>query len=137
MKYFKLNQTVYHYEYGKGVVIDVINNVENFPILVIFEDGKESFTEDGRNLIGDPIVLSQTPIPEIVNVPLEEEYVPFTFEDRELLRGQWVRGKLSKEEFMIIYIGHLKVEVNGNYYTYQHLFEVFEFIDGKPCGKLG
>jgi hypothetical protein len=135
MKYFKLNQTVYHPVYGKGEVTNTNFENEIYPIIVKFMSFTVSFTEDGRQFEGHPISLSQNPIPEIVNKPVEE-YVRFTFEDRELLRGQWVRRKISKEEFMIIYLGQLKVGVDGNYYTYQELFGDFEFIDGKPCGKL-
>ncbi len=136
MKYFRLNQTVYHPFFGKGEVI-ISANFENekYPIIVKFMSSTVSFTEDGKQHEGHPISLSQNPIPEIVNKPVDE-YMPFTFEDRELLRGQWVRRKVSKEEFMIIYIGQLKVGLDGNYYTYQELFEDFEFIDVKPCGKL-
>ena len=135
MKYFKEGQTVCHYLYGKGVVCRVYE-FGDYPVVIEFEDCKITFTTDGRQVIDEKITLSQNPIPKIINVPLEEEYVPFTFEDREFLRGQWVRRKVSKEEFMIIYLGQLKVGLDGNYYTYQELFGDFEFIDGKPCGKL-
>ena len=139
MKYFKLNQTVYHSDYGQGKVVE-LENIEfaedGYPILVEFIDYSIHFTKDGRRYKDSPISLSQTPISEVVNVPLEDTYVPFTFEDRELLRGKWVSRKTIKGEFMIIYIGILKVGLDGSYYTYQELFEDFEFIDEKPCGKI-
>jgi len=136
MKYFKLGQTVYHLVYGKGeVILSAKVTSEIYPIIVKFMSYTVSFTLDGRENKNESITLSQNPIPEIINKPVDE-YMPFTFEDRELLRGQWVRRKVSKEEFMIIYIGQLKVGLDGNYYTYQELFEDFEFIDVKPCGKL-
>ena len=88
MKYFKLNQTVYHPVYGEGEVID-INLSMNYPILVKFQEDSYTFTIDGKNdVTSSKITLSQNPIPEIVNKPLEDTYIPFTFEDRELLRGK-------------------------------------------------
>jgi hypothetical protein len=135
MKYFKLNQTVYHYQYGKGVVIDVINNVENFPILVIFKDGKVSFTEDGRNLIDEPIVLSQTPIPEIVNTPIKDTYVPFTYENNLLNMQVITKDKSCKG--VITYQDEYKIVIGNYYETYKVLLKDYTFIDGKPCGKLG
>ncbi len=134
MKYFKLGQTVYHQVYGKGEVIlsaKVTNEI--YPIIVKFMSYTVSFTLDGRENKNESITLSQNPIPKIINVPLGDTYVPFTFEDRELLRGKWVSRKIIKGEFMIIYIGILKVGLDGNYYTYQELFNDFEFIDLKPC----
>ena len=139
MKYFKKGQTVYHSDYGQGKVVE-LENIEfaedGYPILVEFIDSSIHFTEDGRRYKDSPISLSQTPILEVVNVPLGDTYVPFTFEDRELLRGEWVSRKTTKGEFMIIYIGNLKVGLDGSYYTYQELFNDFEFIDEKPCGKI-
>ena len=136
MKYFKEGQTVYHPIYGEGVVYR-INEFEEYPIVVEFENYKITFTTDGRHILDKPISLSQNTSLVIANKPFVDNYIHFTFEDRELLRGQWVRKKRSKEEeSMIIYIGEHKVETDGNYYTYQYLFEDFEFINGKPCGKL-
>lgn len=137
MKYFKLNQTVYHYEYGKGIVIS-ISNSEDFPIVVEFGDNTITFTNEGCEYVEQQIVLSQNPIPEIVNIPLEEEYVPFTFEDRELLKGQWIKHKIYKidsSHILINYISETTVGIDGSYYTYEELFRGFEFVDGKPCGR--
>lgn len=134
MKYFKEGQTVYHYLYGKGVVYRVYE-FGDYPVVIEYEDCKITFTTDGRQVIDEPITLSQNQIPEIVNVPLEENCVPFTFEDRELLRGQWVREKISEEESMITYVSNKGVCINGSYYTYEELFRDFEFIDGKTCGR--
>ena len=134
MKYFKDGQTVYHSIYGQGVVISTSHS-KDFPIFVDFGDNAASFTNEGCEHIDEPITLSQNPIPEIVNVPLEENCVPFTFEDRELLRGQWVREKISEEESMISYVSNKGVCINGSYYTYEELFRDFEFVDGKPCGR--
>ncbi len=73
MQYFKVGQTVYHHEYGEGVVISITND-EDFPIIVKFKDGcKDSSTSIGQLYDKCSISLSQKPIEPIVNVPLEEE----------------------------------------------------------------
>lgn len=65
--------------------------------------------------------------------PYKEEYEPFTWEDRDMFREKWVRSKGGhKKEFMVNSIsgGHV-----GSV-TYQEAFEVYEFIDGTPFGKI-
>ena len=133
MKYFKLDQTVYHYEYGQGVVTK-ISNCEYYPVTVKFSSCTLTFTADGRQIIDETITLSQNPIPEMVNIPLEGEYVPFTFEDKESLKGKWIKHKRDSSHILINYISDTTVGIDGSYYTYEELFRDFEFIDGKPCG---
>ena len=62
----------------------------------------------------------------------EPKYVPFTFEDREELRGKWVRDKENQNEFMI----HLIVKKGVNGYTWRGSLAYLEFIDGTPFGKI-
>jgi hypothetical protein len=135
MKYFKLGQIVYHPVYGKGVVIS-INFSEKIPIQVDFGNNYKSFTNEGKDFHYHKTTLSQNPIPEIVNVPLEGEYIHFTFEDKELLKGKWIKHKTDSSHILINYISDTTVGIDGSYYTYEELFRDFEFIDGKPCGKL-
>lgn len=136
MKYFKLDQIVYHFIHGKGVVVD-ISNCEEYPIIVEFSNNNRvSFTNEGRQYQHQKVTLSQNPIPEIVNIPLEGEYVPFTFEDKELLKGKWIKHKRDSSHILINYISDTTVGIDGSYYTYEELFRDFEFVDGKPCGKL-
>jgi len=135
MKYFKEGQTVYHQIYGKGVVTNANFENESYPIMVKFMTSTVSFTEDGRQYGGHPISLSQNPIPKIVNIPLDE-HIPFTFEDKELLKGKWIKHKTDSSHILINYISDTTVGIDGSYYTYEELFRDFEFIDGKPCGKL-
>jgi hypothetical protein len=84
MKYFEEGQTVYHHEYGKGVVTK-ISNCEYYPITVEFSSCTRTFTADGRQIYDGTITLSQTPIAKVANIPIEED-APFTFEDKELLK---------------------------------------------------
>lgn len=62
----------------------------------------------------------------------EPKYIPFTFEDREELRGKWVKRKGSSNEVCVYNLS--KTRVNG--YTWEHSLEVLEFLDGTPFGKL-
>src|SRR5699024_6197512 len=62
----------------------------------------------------------------------EPKYIPFTFEDREELRGKWVRRKGVNDELVIYNLS--KIRVNGC--TWEQSLEEFEFLDGTPFGKL-
>lgn len=62
----------------------------------------------------------------------EPKYIPFTFEDREELRGKWVRRKSSGNECLIYHLSKAHV----NTYSWEESIEEFEFLDGAPFGKL-
>lgn len=67
-----------------------------------------------------------------------KKVVPFTYEDRELFRGKWVRIKGSLKEELIVAImdGHIHIGVNTSYkYSMIQACEELEFIDGNPFGK--
>lgn len=134
MKYFKLNQTVYHYEYGEGVVTSIdCDNV--YPIRVKFSDTTIRFTDKGCQYTDEKsISLSQIPIAEIVNVPLEDTYVPFTFEDD--LLSMTVISKDKSCRGVITYQDERKIVIGNYNETYEVLLKDYIFIDGKPCGKL-
>lgn len=62
----------------------------------------------------------------------ESKYIPFTFEDREEIRGKWVRRKWINDELVIYNIS----EEGVNAYTWKEALEALEFLDGTPFGKL-
>lgn len=67
-----------------------------------------------------------------------KKVVPFTFEDRYLFRGKWVRKKGSLKEELIVAImdGHIHIGVHTSYkYSMTEACEELEFIDGNPFGK--
>jgi hypothetical protein len=132
MKYFKLGQTVYHNIYGEGVVVEI--NESNYPIGVKFGEKYTTFTFDGRVAKNESISLSQTPIAEIVNVPLEDEYIHFTIEDD--LLGMKVISKDKSCKGIITYQDNYKVVIGSYNITYKELLKEYTFIDDKPCGKL-
>jgi hypothetical protein len=135
MTYFKLYQIVYHPIYGEGVITNV-NYIETHPILVKFKEGEEvSFTKDGRPYLGDKITLSQNSIPEIVNTPIKDTYVPFTYENNLLNMQVITKDKSCKG--VITYQDEYKIVIGNCYETYKALLKDYTFIDGKICGKLG
>jgi hypothetical protein len=137
MKYFRLNQTVYHSDYGQGKVValeDPEDLEDVYSIEVEFVSHTVCFTEDGRKYDEYPISLSQNPIPEIVNKPIEDTYVPFTFEDD--LLGKTVISKDKSCKGVITYQDERKIVIGNYNETYEVLLKDYTFIDGKPCGKL-
>lgn len=65
-------------------------------------------------------------------VKKEDKYIPFTFEDREVFRGKWIRNKATNSEFIITLIKKKKVDL----LSYDQAFYKWEFLDGTPFGKL-
>lgn len=80
----------------------------------------------------DPIALLKNHPPEKYRIKEEvkRKLVPFTWEDREQLRGKWVRNKKSSSEFVLQFLNE-----NGSAWTWQYMLDHFEFIDGSPVGK--
>lgn len=67
---------------------------------------------------------------------VKEEYVPFAYEDRDLFRGAWVKNKEFNEEYLVTYLNETKIGLDNTFYSYQDLFNRYEFLDGTPFGKL-
>lgn len=73
-KYFKVGQKVWCAIYGEGVVKN-IKYTENYPIEVELKYGKFClYTEDGKYFENNNtnVVLSTTPLPPIINEPIED-----------------------------------------------------------------
>lgn len=71
------------------------------------------------------------------------EYIPFEWEDREQLRGKWVKHKNSDYEAQItglnMYYNNKLIVILSNVETSVigiELLEMYTFLDGTPCGKL-
>lgn len=66
--------------------------------------------------------------------------VPFTIRDYQIFSHQWVckRGGESAKAFKIVdfYANYLLLGDNKCQITYDILVKEFEFLNGKPCGKL-
>ncbi len=71
--------------------------------------------------------------------PKPPQYVPYTWEDREQLRGRWYRLKENKSEQMIrsVCIDSCDCDVlciDGM--TSGYFMDSCEWLDGTPCGKV-
>jgi hypothetical protein len=135
MKYFKKGQTVYHHDYGEGVVTNANYANKTYPIVVKFMSSTISFTEDGRQYEECLITLSQIPIAEVVNKPIEDDtYKPFTLEDN--LLGMQVISKDKSYKGIITYQDRYWIVVGNLRKTYEELLNNYVIWNGKPCGKL-
>lgn len=68
--------------------------------------------------------------------PEQPEYEPYSYEDRDTLRGLWVRRKNDNAEFLIMAVYSWGVGTNETCSTFRLLFDNYETIDGLPVGKL-
>lgn len=72
----------------------------------------------------------------LVKEPKEKQYRPFTWEDREYLRGKWIRRKDSSDEEESI--GEFYMSSSDtfkiNLKSARELLDSWEFLDGLPCG---
>ena len=70
----------------------------------------------------------------IIKKKPEVKYVPFDLskkEDRDFLRGKWVRHKTTGAEYQITVLSNnLAISCTG-----EELFECYKFLDGTPVGK--
>mgnify|MGYP007068354462 CR=1 FL=1 len=65
----------------------------------------------------------------------EKTLVPFTFEDKKILEGKWIKHKNYQSCFKIIGVCPDKIMFFGGEISYSTLLESCEFEDGTPCGK--
>ena len=101
------------------------------------QEGDEVLGDDGKWSLADPYNF----VPELHyrrRITPTVSYVPFTWEDREQLRGRWVRCvDVADNEWMItsMYIGG-SGELRANGTHADRLLSGFVFIEtGKPVGK--
>lgn len=105
-------------------------------VLQAFKDGKEieyNYHSDKWRKIDTPSWNFYTTTFRLKPQP---EYIPFTWEDRELFRGKWVRWKFEDKEFTIDCMCERGLCFSGELFTWDRLFKDLEFIDGTTFGKL-
>ena len=87
--------------------------------------------------IPDQTNISWTDPIERYRIKPEPRLVPFTFEDRELLKGKWITGRVSKTfEAQIVSISLEGVVLgNANGANFTMFLERYNFLDGTRCGK--
>lgn len=72
-----------------------------------------------------------------VVIPTKKKLVPFTWEDRKMLREKWIRRKECTHEMRItnIFFDGDDKELRINGISAANIFDKWEFLDGSPCGK--
>jgi hypothetical protein len=63
------------------------------------------------------------------------QYVPYTWDDREELRGKWFKIKGDEVEFQAYEFNVDQDKFYINSILAKDLFEYWEYLDGSPCGK--
>lgn len=83
---------------------------------------------------------------------MKKKLIPFTYEDRELFRGKWIRLNVAGKDFIFKQMGHIPVQehqivavakegvsviIGARMFLipYNTALEQFEFINGDPFGK--
>lgn len=68
----------------------------------------------------------------------EVKYVPFDLskkEDRDFLRGKWVKKKDTENEYQLTLFTHKGYSWRALANTGQEFYDYFTFLDGTPVGK--
>jgi hypothetical protein len=64
------------------------------------------------------------------------QYVPYTWDDREELRGRWFRKKEDKhDERQVVFIDANDSDIIIGGWRAKEFLQKFEWLDGSPCGK--
>lgn len=66
------------------------------------------------------------------------KYVPFDLskkEDRDFLRGKWVKKKDTGNEYQLIHFTHIDSLWRALANTGQEFYDYYTFLDGTPVGK--
>ena len=74
----------------------------------------------------------------IIKKEPEVKYVPFDLskeEDRDALRGKWVKKKDTGTEYQLIHFMHIDSLWRALANTGQEFYDYFTFLDGSPVGK--
>lgn len=75
----------------------------------------------------------------------EPKYRPFKDADEcweEMQKHRpfgWIKPNIGKEHYAITIVQHgeyINIKFNESFYTFQHIFERYTFVDGTPFGKL-
>jgi hypothetical protein len=76
-------------------------------------------------------------IKEVIFKRKDPTYRPFTWGEREQLRGKWLKNKEALSEMICtrMYRNHDSVfETTKGTWSFRQIFEQFTFLDGSPCG---
>jgi hypothetical protein len=117
---------------------DGIQSVVGYMIL---SDGKtiaSQWSDSGRFFTGGREAASDI-VAEWIE-PKPPQYVPYTWEDRDELRGRWFRLKNTEgtdaNEYMAIQMTNDSEILTVNSMTAEYFLAEYEWLDGTPCGKV-
>ena len=105
-----------------GTLIRLNKRGEQFPFCVQRREAEDKF-----NYVC--IIIKKEP---------EIKYVPFDLskkEDRDFLRGKWVKKKDTGNEYQLIHFTHIDSLWRALANTGQEFYDYFTFLDGTPVGK--
>jgi len=92
-----------------------------------------------NNFLGGEAFTTKKYSKPLWRIPKQKTYRPFTWEEREQLRGKWITRKVERDnpnpEYCITIINNVGIYI-GATVTFKELYEDFIFLDGSPVGKL-
>lgn len=65
---------------------------------------------------------------------IQDEYRPWTYEDRDKTRGLWLKCKLSEDEVAINDIRKDGIYVHNQYFYYNEIDKYYTLLNGERCG---
>ena len=109
------------------------------PIIQAYSEGNEVeyFSDNGWIELKDPMFDDNV---DCYRIKKEPTYNPFKNGDEcwnEMLKHQpfgWLEHKSGDYKAFINSVNFADVNINDYYYTYEHAFDNFTFIDGTPFG---
>jgi len=90
-----------------------------------------------NNFLGGEAFTTKKYSKPLWRIPKQKTYRPFTWEEREQLRGEWVKWKGADTEHFITTITktHVILMEKNDWVTFQELCDNCIFVDsGLPCG---
>ncbi len=129
----------YRMRNGRKAVVVSLNRHGEQPILGMaanVDDGRDrafSWFTNGHYLFS----MNDHPMDIIAEwtEPKPPQYVPYTWEDREQLRGRWFIDAMGREYMAIRF-----TQNNGGFWVNNHSGPKFlkecKWLDGTPCGKV-
>lgn len=108
--------------------------MKNYSTILMLRINKEEKAKDGLTIY---VWSCQKEIPK-------PKYRPFTWEERDKLRGKWIINKAERNteraitNFCLDRNGIFKIAYKDSscYITANRLLDQYEFADGSPCGVL-
>ena len=110
-----------NHDYPSGTILWNIRRSDAFPFTIVSPSHQDSSYAC--------IIIKKEP---------EIKYVPFDLskkEDRDFLRGKWVKKKDTGNEHQLIHFTHIDSLWRALANTGQEFYDYFTFLDGTPVGK--